>query len=149
MLADPAAVHEAALRALGARGLVRPSKTTLQVVLGPIADQVAGEIREATAAERGRLPPPATLSAAAGAPSVDQDAWLAALGGRANIVAGGVCSTRLFLMLVDPHAIDDARLRVLGALALARPSPVSLHVVIGLQADAVYRALRLEPAAPP
>src|SRR5207302_1922892 len=48
-LADPAAVDEAVLKALGARGIVRPGGNTLQVVLGPIADQVAGEIRAAAA----------------------------------------------------------------------------------------------------
>ena len=46
-VADQSAVDEAALRALGARGLVRPSAEALQVVLGPIADQVAGELRAA------------------------------------------------------------------------------------------------------
>ena len=44
---DQGLVDEAALRALGARGFVRPSDTALQVVLGPHADQVAGEIRAA------------------------------------------------------------------------------------------------------
>ena len=34
----------------GARGLVRPSPKDLQVVLGPIADQVAREMREALGA---------------------------------------------------------------------------------------------------
>src|SRR5688572_2733402 len=47
---DPAAVDEAALKALGARGVVRPSPDALQVVLGPQADQVAGEIRAHLAA---------------------------------------------------------------------------------------------------
>lgn len=40
-------VDEAALRALGAKGVIRPSATALQVVLGPIADSVAEEIRSA------------------------------------------------------------------------------------------------------
>jgi PTS system N-acetylglucosamine-specific IIC component len=44
-VANQDAVDEPALRRLGARGLVRPSANTLQVVLGPIADQVAGELR--------------------------------------------------------------------------------------------------------
>src|SRR6185437_5478107 len=34
------------LKRLGARGVVRPSATALQVVVGPVADQLAGEIRE-------------------------------------------------------------------------------------------------------
>ncbi len=52
-VADQSAVDEAALRALGARGLVRPSADALQVVLGPIADQVAGELRAAMRDGRG------------------------------------------------------------------------------------------------
>jgi N-acetylglucosamine PTS system EIICBA or EIICB component len=37
------------LKRLGARGVVRPSANTLQVVIGPIADQVAGAIRRTLA----------------------------------------------------------------------------------------------------
>ncbi len=44
-IADQKAVNEAALKSLGARGLVRPSQQTLQVVVGPIADQLASSIR--------------------------------------------------------------------------------------------------------
>jgi PTS system N-acetylglucosamine-specific IIC component len=152
VLADPAAVDEAALRALGARGLVRPSQTTLQVVLGPIADQVAGEIRQASVAAGRAIPAaPATPVAAQTPPAelapVDAEAWLAALGGRENLTAGGVCSTRLYLTLADPDAVDEPRLRDLGARALARPSPGSLHVVIGPTAEAVGQALRLSATA--
>jgi PTS system N-acetylglucosamine-specific IIC component len=41
------AVDTNALKALGARGFVRPSATSLQVVIGANADQIAGEIRDA------------------------------------------------------------------------------------------------------
>jgi N-acetylglucosamine PTS system EIICBA or EIICB component len=44
---DLAKVDEAMLKALGARGIVRPGGDAIQVVLGPIADQVADEIRAA------------------------------------------------------------------------------------------------------
>jgi len=40
-------VDAEALKTLGARGVVRPSATSLQVVIGANADQVAGEIRDA------------------------------------------------------------------------------------------------------
>ena len=130
VLADPDAVDEAALRALGARGLVRPSRTTLQVVLGPIADQVAGEIRSAEA-----VPTPRG--------AIDAEAWLAALGGQANVTDGGVCSTRVYLTLADPGAIDDARLRALGARALARPGGASLHILVGSLAEPLGLALGL------
>jgi len=44
-LADPARANDAALKRLGARGVLRPGGSALQVILGPIADMVAGEIR--------------------------------------------------------------------------------------------------------
>jgi PTS system N-acetylglucosamine-specific IIC component len=147
VLADPAAVDEAGLRALGARGLVRPSQTTLQVVLGPIADQVAGEIRQAAAAPMREIAATLAASPAQTAAAVDVDAWLTALGGRANLTAGGVCSTRLYLTLADPAAVDEPGLRGLGARALARPSPSSLHIIVGPTAEAIGRALRLSPVA--
>jgi PTS system N-acetylglucosamine-specific IIC component len=46
-VANQAAVDAEALRQLGARGLVRPSSEALQIVVGTVADQLAGEIRAA------------------------------------------------------------------------------------------------------
>ncbi|NEX95248.1 N-acetylglucosamine-specific PTS transporter subunit IIBC, partial [Caulobacter sp. 17J65-9] len=59
---DQSAVNAGALKDLGARGLVKPSATALQIVLGPIADQVAGEIR-AAAARGGQASKPAATAA--------------------------------------------------------------------------------------
>ena len=141
VLADPGNVDETALRALGARGLVRPSKTTLQVVLGPVADQVAGEIRDAATLGAAISPDRAMVATATNDQTVNAEAWFAALGGRGNVIAGGVCSTRLYLRLSDPVGVDEAKLRSLGARALARPNPSSLHIVVGPGAEAVGRAL--------
>lgn len=47
VVARQEAVDEAALKALGARGLIRPSAQGLQVVLGPQADSVASEMQAA------------------------------------------------------------------------------------------------------
>jgi PTS system N-acetylglucosamine-specific IIC component len=44
---DNALVNESDLRALGARGVICPAPGSVQVVLGPIADQVASDIRDA------------------------------------------------------------------------------------------------------
>jgi PTS system N-acetylglucosamine-specific IIC component len=44
---DNALVREADLKALGARGLIKPAPGSVQVVLGPMADSVADEIRGA------------------------------------------------------------------------------------------------------
>jgi PTS system N-acetylglucosamine-specific IIC component len=47
VMADQSVVDEAALKRLGARGMIRPSATALQVVVGTHADQVAGEMKVA------------------------------------------------------------------------------------------------------
>jgi PTS system N-acetylglucosamine-specific IIC component len=62
-IVDGSLVDEAALKRLGARGFVRPSSTSLQVVLGPIADQVAGEVRSALRAGGSRVAPSASTAA--------------------------------------------------------------------------------------
>jgi PTS system N-acetylglucosamine-specific IIC component len=87
---DQAAVDEARLKALGARGLIRPSANGLQVVLGPIADSVAAEMQAALAAGGvaagmpGPVPAPqpqAERNKAASLPTM----LVQALGGAANI----------------------------------------------------------------
>jgi PTS system N-acetylglucosamine-specific IIC component len=45
VMVDQSRVDEAALKRLGARGMIKPSATALQVVVGAEADQVAGEMR--------------------------------------------------------------------------------------------------------
>ena len=46
-LVDNARLDEAALKQLGARGVLRLSEGSAQVIVGPLADQVAGEIQDA------------------------------------------------------------------------------------------------------
>jgi PTS system N-acetylglucosamine-specific IIC component len=134
---DGKAVNAGRLKDLGARGLVRPSQTTVQVVLGPIADQVAGEIRAALRAG----PTSVSLSPAAVATDLDADAIRDALGGGANVleVANGV--TRLCLQLADPALADEAALRRLGARGVIRVGPRGLHVILGPATDAVAARL--------
>ena len=124
-VANQDAVDEPALRRLGARGLIRPSVNTLQVVLGPIADQVAGELR---AFVRG------------GDTSVDQAfavCLLQALGGRANVVDVAAASTRLLVTLRDDSSLDESALRSLDLRGIARPAPLRLHLLVGPQATAL------------
>jgi PTS system N-acetylglucosamine-specific IIC component len=144
ILADPARVDEPRLKALGSKGMVRPSAKSLQVVLGPVADQVAGEIRDAAKARGGLVADdaPAPLAVML-SPPVDVARWLTALGGRANITASGVASSRLYLDLTDPGAVDEVALARLGARSLVRPGPTSLHVVIGPDAAEIAGQLGL------
>ena len=58
IVADQSKVDEAALKALGARGVIRPSEKAIQIVLGPIADQVAGDMRKVVARGAPQAPAP-------------------------------------------------------------------------------------------
>lgn len=125
------AVDEAALRKLGARGLVRPSAEDLQVVVGPIADQLAGDIRRNL---RSR-------SQDAGE-SIDPVPLLAALGGTGNVRDFAAASTRLLFTIRDAAAVDEQALSAAAPRGFARPSRESLHVLVGPRAGQIQEALR-------
>jgi PTS system N-acetylglucosamine-specific IIC component len=151
---DQAAVNERALGELGVRGLVRPSADSLQVVLGPIADQVAGELRAALrdgGAAPVRPPPPverpALASAASGAARPRSSRLLDALGGRQNVAALEAASTRILVTLHDAALADGRALDGLGLRGIARPSPASVHLLVGPDAAGLLEALREATAA--
>ena len=120
-LADRERVDKERLRVLGAAGTVNIGSHGMQVVVGPIADQVAGEIR-ARLASAG--------TAAAPLPGSD---WVAALGGAANIAAVESRPGRVLVAVKDAARVDARRLEALGARGVATPSATSVHV---LHADA-------------
>ncbi|MEJ0024831.1 MAG: N-acetylglucosamine-specific PTS transporter subunit IIBC [Rhizomicrobium sp.] len=147
VLADGRAADEKALKALGARGIVRPSANALQVVLGPVADQVAGEIRAAVPTAP-RTAPASVVAAAppqTAAPQIgDTQALLRALGGPANVLKVETCSSRLRVTVASGEDIDEATLRALGVRGVVSPKAGSIHLVIGPGADAVAAKLRSE-----
>lgn len=124
-VADPAAIDEARLKALGSRGIVRPGGNALQVVLGPVADQVAGEIRS-------------SLRSAAGDASDD---WLKALGGRDNVESLELRSSRLIVGLRDAGLLDEAGLKRLGARAVTRSDRGLVHLLLDQATAAQVAAL--------
>lgn len=128
-VADAAGVDEAALRRLGARGVVRPTADTVQVIVGPVADQLAGEMRA-------RLRTGATPGGAA-----DSEALLAALGGRGNVRAVGSAATRLLIEVLDDARVDERALASASPRGFARPAARRVHVLTGPGADAVRNAI--------
>jgi PTS system N-acetylglucosamine-specific IIC component len=140
-LIDNRAIDETALARLGSRGLLRSAHTGLQVVLGPIADQVAGEIRDAIragAAPQVAMRKDAVREAAVrevavrevAAPVPDSSALMAALGGRRNV--GGIeCHAgRVLVRVADAKIVDEPALRTLGIRGVARPAADSLQLLI-------------------
>lgn len=138
---DQAKVDEARLKALGAAGLIRPSAQGLQVVLGPIADAVAMEMRAAAGPVAAATRDPAYVTPAF-VPAIEPAPWLAALGGRANILDAGAASSRVWLHLDDPDGIDEAALAKLGVRMVARPTADTLHLIVP---DATPIATALQP----
>ena len=129
IVADQTAVDDAALTALGARGIIRPSANATQVVLGPIADLVAEEIRGAIGGGA------AMLSAAPAEAAADETvtlpaAILAALGGEANIRTLRALHGRFRVELVDAGRADEASL-LAAANGAVSPQPGVYHILHG------------------
>lgn len=135
-VADNAAIDEAALKRLGARGVVRPGAGTVQVVVGPVADQLAGDIRKAL--REGVTVRQSAVAARTG----DIVALARALGGTANLADVEVFSTRLKLTLRDSAAAQPAALRAAGFRGAVQVAPSAWHVIVGPDAERVALALR-------
>ena len=111
-LRDRERIDEAALKALGARGVLRVGDTGLQVVLGPHADGVAGEIR-------------AVLD---GSPATGADTLTAALGAERNIVELDEKPGRWRARVRDMALVDRAALDRTSR-GWAEVSPGLLHLL--------------------
>jgi PTS system N-acetylglucosamine-specific IIC component len=121
---DQGKVDEAGLKALGARGVLKPSAEALQVVLGPIADAVAMDIRAAL----DRPVDSPSEAAADNTPLPDPIARL--LGGTKNIRSATHHHGRWRVELVNEELVSEPGIE--GPIRqIARISPNLVHVLIG------------------
>ena len=151
-MVSSSAIDEHQLKALGARGFVRPSLHALQVVLGPIADQVAGDIRTALA-QSGQSPRMSEQIVSGEAPLAKRlepgfapdaiAAMVRGLGGRENIRALSTCSSRLLVSVVSPALAAEGVLRDAGARGVVKLRD-SVQVVVGPKAEGLADQLRAE-----
>jgi PTS system N-acetylglucosamine-specific IIC component len=84
----------------------------------------------------------APAAASGAAPLPRAAAWIAALGGSANLKSIDACTTRLRLIVAAQSAVDTGALRRLGARGLVRPSAEALQVVVGTTADQLAGEMR-------
>lgn len=111
------AVDEAALKALGSRGMIKPAAGSVQVVLGPEAELIADEIRAALANPQ--------------AVAADGGALKAALGGSDNIRAVEVVAgSRLRVELADASRINEGNLKALGVSGVMAMPGNLVHLVV-------------------
>jgi PTS system N-acetylglucosamine-specific IIC component len=130
VVTNQASIDEGALKRLGARGVVRPSAETLQVVVGPIADQLASDIRN-------ELKTPTTEAVV----PISASALLEALGGRANVSDVKLAASRLCIAVKNADAVVNSRIAELHVRGVARPAPTSVHFVLGPSAGALFQEL--------
>jgi len=141
---DQAAVDAPALKALGARGLVKPSERDLQVVVGPIADEVAREMRQAMGSPIQAASSPTAVAASVVVSSEHQSlaaALLAALGGASNLKSAEAAANRILVGLTDSSRIDGPALAGLGVRGVAAAGDGSAHLLLGDSAAGPAQAL--------
>ena len=128
-VADAQAIDEPRLRQLGARGVLRPSPTAVQVIVGGIADGLAMEMRAALDAAPPAAAAPVAATPVAAAPVDLSEALLAALGGRGNVGAVSRHGGRLRVVVGDRARVDEAALGS-DVRAVVWPRPDVVHLLM-------------------
>jgi PTS system N-acetylglucosamine-specific IIC component len=159
---DDSLVHEPALRVLGARGIVRPGRNVLQVVIGSQAEIVAGEIRDAMASgDYAAIGPvvqkPAISAEKPAGPIAERPVQvraeeatvaqqlMSAFGGPSNVqLAEQIAVTRLRFVLRDGGRTDEEALKRIGVNGVMRASENVWHIIAGKRAPAIAAALKLK-----
>lgn len=154
---DLAKVDQAGLKALGAAGVMVVG-TSVQAVFGTRSENLKTDMDEYLQTRTGTAAVGAPLAPAAAAPkattpvaplapptadaTAEATALLAALGGRANLIASEVVAgTRIRVELRDAAKFDQAGAKASGVRAVATLGQGNYQLVLGPEADVVGRAL--------
>jgi PTS system N-acetylglucosamine-specific IIC component len=166
-LVDRSRVSDQSLKALGARGVIRPGADGMQVIVGPMVEMLADEIRRLRDAapltrSDGRTASPSsttlttdsrtltdtrtsrTDSRTDAASDLTQIAYrcIAALGGRDNIKSISAKQTQLRLALVNRDLANDEQLMSLGVRGMARPGTEVLQLFFEQPADSLAAEMK-------
>ena len=119
---DQARLNEAALKALGATAVMRPSADTVQIIVGLRADQIASAMRKSSAQTGGKPAAPGRgETALVAAPAhYDAAALIHALGGADNVGEIETLGMRLSIGVGDAARVDEQALIAAGFRGLAR-----------------------------
>ncbi|MBS4086869.1 N-acetylglucosamine-specific PTS transporter subunit IIBC [Pseudomonas rustica] len=145
-MVDRNKASDADLKALGAMAVVRPGKGgSLQVVVGPMADSIADEIRLAMPAlgravlvETAVVDEPKVVAVAGS----EAQQWLNALGGGDNVLQlDCIAMTRIRLQLADGKSLSEAQLKDLGCHGVSQLDGGVWHLLVGDKAASLSGAL--------
>lgn len=132
-IADAAKANDNALKQLGAKGVIRPSANTMQVIIGPQAERLASEMRQAASvsAKTRETEPTSTLA------TFDHTALpsslLEALGGIENISSCEIfAGRRLVLDVLERASISQQKLAALQVYLFDEENgpEASLHLLL-------------------
>ncbi|SFY20110.1 MULTISPECIES: N-acetylglucosamine-specific PTS transporter subunit IIBC [unclassified Pseudomonas] len=146
-MVDRNKASDAQLKALGAMAVVRPGNGgSLQVVVGPMADSIADEIRLALpASDRHASTGAATANETAATPVVpaaEARQWMDALGGEGNVLQlDCVAMSRLRVRLADGRQLSESQLRTLGCQGVSALEGGVWHLLLGEKAPTLWQAL--------
>jgi PTS system N-acetylglucosamine-specific IIC component len=144
-LVDRNKANDAQLKALGAMAVVRPGNAgSLQVVVGPMADGIADELRrELPHATADVSPAGADIPVSHVAVDPAQAAqWLKALGGKGVAAVECVALTRLRVQLNDGQHVAVSQLEALGCQGVRNVGNGVWHVLVGKKAPGLSEALQ-------
>ncbi|QBF25426.1 PTS N-acetyl-D-glucosamine transporter [Pseudomonas tructae] len=142
LLKDRGLAQDGVLKSLGAMAVVRPgSAGSLQVVVGPLADTLADEIRNQLPHALAKVVEPSQVQAEA-SQSMAAEEWLSALGGKDNLVkVDCVALTRVRVEVKDARKMTRERLLALGCLGVSPVADGTWHLLMGTRAAALSNAL--------
>jgi PTS system glucose-specific IIC component len=160
-LADVTRARPDTLKALGAAGVVVVGDG-MQAIFGTRSDNLKTEMQDylrsaGPEADEIEDPSPIKVAAPAGLQPRLRDpdaarrasAYVAALGGRQNIVRVDACAqTRLRVVVRDETQVREAALRAEGVAALVAVSGQTLHLLVDLNADQYAAEMRGQLAGP-
>ncbi|KAA6173240.1 PTS N-acetyl-D-glucosamine transporter, partial [Pseudomonas marginalis] len=124
---------------------VRPGNGgSLQVVVGPMADSIADEIRLAMpASSQLASPSVAPLPQASTVTPSHAEQWLNALDGADNVLLlDCVAMTRIRLQLADDQMLSEQQLKALGCQGISQLDDGIWHLLVGESAQGLSTALK-------
>lgn len=137
ILREPGQVDEVALKTLGARGMIRPTADSLQVIVGPTAELLCADIGKAMQGHSslsGQIPTHVPRSESL-SQSSDEKLY-PAFGGRDNVDRMNRVPGRIMVRLVDPAMLDiDALRSVCDVRHLHDAGGGLFHILVGEGTD--------------
>jgi PTS system N-acetylglucosamine-specific IIC component len=153
-MVDRGKASDAQLKALGAMAVVRPGTSgSLQVVVGPMADSIADEIRLALPSSDQIVSAPANAAVEPALPTTASEAeaqqWLDALGSGRNVLQlDCVAMSRLRVRLADGKRLSESQLKALGCQGISSLDGGVWHLLLGEKAPGLWRALEVVMVSP-